>query len=87
MDNYELPKLNRKMKPICETHEKGFQTWEEYRKHLIDKHSIKGVFKCYKCSETFTTVSEIHRHLRLHEEEKNNTNAMCVIRNLLHLQY
>ena len=52
MDNYELPKLNRNTKPICETHEKGFQNWEEYRKHLIDKHSIKGVFKCDKCSET-----------------------------------
>ena len=87
MDNYELPKLNRNTKPICETHKKGFQNWEGYRKHLIDKHSIKCVFKCDECSETFTTVSQIHRHLRLHEEEKNNTNAMCVTRNLLHLQY
>ena len=70
VDNYELPKLNRKMKPICETHEKGFPNWEEYRKHLIDKHSINGVFKCDKCSKNFTTVSEIHRHLRLHEKGK-----------------
>ena len=70
IDNYELPKLNRKMKLICEMHEKSFLNWKEYSKHLINKHSITGVFKCDKCSETFTTVREIHRHLRLHEEEK-----------------
>ena len=28
------------------------------------------MFQCNNCSDTFTTVSEIHRHLRLHEEEK-----------------
>ena len=70
VDNYELPKLNRNTKPICETHEKGFQNWDKYMKHLIDKHSIKGVFKCDQCLETFITVSEIHRYLKLHEEEK-----------------
>ena len=59
VDNYELPKLNRNTKPICETHEQGFTNWEEYQKHLIDKHSIKSVFQCDNCSDTFMTVSEI----------------------------
>ena len=40
---------------------------------------MKGVFKCDKCSETFTTVSEIHRHLRLHEEEKKTIPMQCVL--------
>ena len=87
VDNYELPKLNRNTKPIFESHEQCFRNWEEYQKHLIDKHSANGVFQCHNCSDTFTSVSEFHRHLRLHEEEKNSTNATCVIRGLLCLQF
>ena len=87
MDNYELLKLNRNTKPVCETHKKGFQNWDEYRKHLIDKHSIKGVFKCNQCSETFTAVSEIHWHLRLHKEEKKQYQCNVCYKNLLCLQY
>ena len=85
--NYELLKLNRNTKLICESHEQGFINWEEYQKHLIDKHSVNGVFQCHNCTDTFTSVSEFHRHLRLCEEEKNSTNAMCVIRGLLHLPF
>ena len=29
VDNYELPKLNRNTKPICEIHKQGFTNWKE----------------------------------------------------------
>ena len=36
VENYKLPKTNRNMKLICYSHEQGFNTWDDYRDHLLD---------------------------------------------------
>ena len=58
------------MKPICYSHEEGFNMWDDYRDHLLDKYFSDSLFNCDICSEKFTTIGDFHMHLILHEEKK-----------------
>ena len=82
VENYKLPKTNKNMKLICHSHEQGFDTWDDYRDHILDKHFLDSLFNCDLCSEKFMTIGDFHMHLRLLEEEKKGSNAACVSRGL-----
>ena len=70
VENYKLPKTNRNTKLICYSHEQGFDMWDDYRDHLLDKHFSDGLFNCEICNEKFTMIGDFNMYLRLHKEEK-----------------
>ena len=53
----------------CSQCDKTFTLKSNYDHHIIT-HSGEKTFKCSQCDKTFTKIDYLHKHLRVHTEEK-----------------
>ena len=72
-------KLSRRLKckPICKVHGKGFNSWWEYCKHLVEMHGHPKKYPCKLCKKEYSSLKAFTVHCTKHEED--NKRFQCEI--------